>query len=80
MSQTQTTLVGQDSVDCRVLHVAFELSESKWVLAFSDGRTEAAMARIVTIASRDLKVLSQELEKAKKSVRAGPGVSCGQLL
>ena len=66
MNQTQTTLGGEDSVDGRVLHVAFELSESKWVLAFSDGRAPAAKARIVSIAGRDLKHLSGELAKAKR--------------
>jgi transposase len=65
MSQTQTTLVGEHSVEGRVLHVAFELSESKWVLAFSDGRTPAAKARIVTIPSRDLERLGSEIVKAK---------------
>ena len=64
--KSQTTLNNNDSATADKLHVAFELSESQWVLAFSDGRRKAATARIVRIPSRDLGRLGDELSLAKK--------------
>src|SRR5579884_3584587 len=45
------------------LYVAFELSQKKWKLAFSDGKT--ARARTVTIAAQDWEALSRELGRAR---------------
>ena len=37
MKKTQETLRNKDSIKEAVLYIAFELSNSKWKLAFSDG-------------------------------------------
>ena len=44
------------------MHLAFELSESKWKLGFSDGKK----MRFRSIAARDLEQLGEEIEKAKE--------------
>jgi len=64
---TQTTKA-KNSDDDRMVHVALELSEKKWVLAFSDGR-RATKARLVTIESRDLARLREELAAARERFR-----------
>jgi len=74
---TQTTVVDSSDHE-RKLHVAFELSEKKWVLAFSDGR-RATKARLVTIDSRDLVRLPREIAAAQNRFGLNPAtpvVSC----
>jgi transposase len=64
--------------DERMLHVAFELSEKKWVLAFSDGR-RATKARLVAMESRDLLRLKDEIGRARERFGLEPStpvVSC----
>jgi transposase len=56
----------------QTLHVAFELSEGKWKLAFA--REAAAPPRIRTVAARDLAAVEQEITKAK--ARLGLSADC----
>jgi transposase len=62
MKKTQATLRKDGITKVAVLHVAFELSDSKWKLAFSDG----SKVRLVSIAAGDLRRLWEEIDKAKK--------------
>ena len=52
------------------LYVAFELGNTKWKLAFSDGEK----VRFISIVARGLKQLGEEVEKAKKRFRLVEGV------
>jgi len=52
------------------LYLAFELGNTKWKLAFSDGEK----VRYVSIVARGLKQLGEEVEKAKKRFRLVEGV------
>jgi transposase len=61
MKKTEGTPVKDDSRKGIVLHLAFELSHSKWKLAFSDG----VKIRTVTMEARNLEALQEEIEKAK---------------
>ncbi|MGB7062866.1 MAG: IS110 family transposase [Candidatus Zixiibacteriota bacterium] len=61
MKKTQETLRREDSTKEAVLHLAFELSNTKWKLAFSD----CSKRRLVTIRARNLEELQEEIEKAK---------------
>ena len=61
MRKIQETLQAQSTTDQDVMYIAFELSNSTWRLAFSDGNKK----RHVTIKARDLKQLEREIEKAK---------------
>jgi transposase len=61
MKKTQETLRREDSTKEAVLHLAFELSNRKWKLAFSD----CSKRRLVTINARNLQQLQEEIEKAK---------------
>ncbi len=61
MKKTQETPRKKDSTKEMVLHMAFELSDTKWKLAFSD----CMKRRLVTINARDLEQLQEEIEKAK---------------
>jgi len=61
MKKTQETLRREDSTKQAVLHLAFELSDTKWKLAFSD----CSKRRLVTINARNLQQLQEEIEKAK---------------
>ena len=61
MKKTQETLRREDSAKQAVLHMAFELSDTKWKLAFS----ECSKRRLVTIRARNLEQLQEEIEKAK---------------
>ena len=63
MRKNQTALSGQDSTAARDLYVAFELSKSKWKLAFSD--EPGRRPRLVTIDARDLARLEVEINKAR---------------
>jgi transposase len=61
MKKTQETLKQDVSKKAAVLHVAFELSNSKWKLGFSDGNK----MRFKSIDARNLEQLEEEIEKAK---------------
>ena len=61
MKKTQETLRREDSTKEAVLHLAFELSNTKWKLAFSD----CSKRRLVSINARNLQQLQEEIEKAK---------------
>ena len=62
MKKTQETLRIKDSIKEAILYIAFELSNLKWKLAFSNGEK----MRTVTIDARDLDKLHEEIEKAKQ--------------
>jgi transposase len=62
MKKTQRTLPAEDSTKENEMHLAFELSHSKWKLAFGHN----GKLRMVSADARDLKRLQQEIEKAKK--------------
>ena len=61
MKKTKGTPRKEVSISEKVLHLAFELSQNKWKLAFSD---ESKM-RFKSIAARNLKQLHEEIEKAQ---------------
>lgn len=61
MKMIQETPRKKDSTKQAVLHMAFELSDTKWKLAFSD----CIKKRLITINARDLGQLQEEIEKAK---------------
>jgi transposase len=61
MRKIQETLQAQSTTDQDIMYIAFELSNSTWRLAFSDGNKK----RHVTIKARDLKQLEREIIKAK---------------
>jgi len=61
MQKTKGTLSKDDTKKVSVLHVAFELSEDKWKLGFSDGNK----MRFKSIEARDLWQLQKEIEQAK---------------
>ena len=65
MKKTQETLRKDVSTKTAVLHVAFELSNSKWKLGFSDGNK----MRFKTIVARNLEQLKEEIQKAKSRFR-----------
>lgn len=62
MKQTQGTLGDESNTRSAVLYTAFELSASKWKLAFSDGEK----IRYVTVEAGDLRKVRAEVVKAKK--------------
>jgi transposase len=61
MKKTKGTSKKDDTKNETVLHLAFELSETKWKLGFSDGKK----MRFVSMAARNLEQLHEEIEKAK---------------
>jgi transposase len=61
MNKTQETLPREDNTKASVLYTAFELSNTKWKLASSDG----SKVRHKTITARVLPQLQAELDKAK---------------
>jgi len=61
MKKTQRTLQREDTTKKEVLHLAFELSETKWKLGFSDG----TKMRFKSMTARNLDQLQEEIEKAK---------------
>ena len=65
MKKTQETLRKDVSTKTAVLHVAFELSNSKWKLGFSDGNK----MRFKSVDARNLEQLEEEIEKAKSRFR-----------
>ncbi len=70
MNKTKETPIRKDTTREAILHLAFELSNSKWKLAFSDGNK----MRFVSIGARDLKRLQEENEKAKVRFRLSDDV------
>ena len=62
MRKIQETLQAQSTTTQDIMYIAFELSNSTWRLAFSDGNKK----RHVTIKARDLKQLEMEIKKVKK--------------
>jgi transposase len=71
MKKTQRTLQKENTTKKEVLHLAFELSQNKWKLGFSDGNKQ----RYKTIVARDLNQLQEEIEKAKGKFKLGEDVS-----
>jgi transposase len=61
MKKTKGTPGKDDSKKETVLHMAFELSQDKWKLGFSDGKK----MRFSNVAARDLDRLHEEIDKAK---------------
>ena len=62
MKKTQETLRIKDSIKEAILYIAFELSNSKWKLAFSDG----SKVRYKTITAGNLAQLQIEIDLAKQ--------------
>ena len=62
MRTIQETLQSQGTTDHGIMYIAFELSNSTWRMAFSDGNKK----RHATIKARDLKQLGVEIDKAKR--------------
>jgi transposase len=62
MTETKGTLREDGSTREAVLHLAFELSNTKWKLGFSDGRK----MRYVTVDARDVGQVQGEISKAKR--------------
>ena len=62
MRTIHETLQAQGTTDHDIMYIAFELSNSTWRMAFSDGNKK----RHVTIKARDLKQLWVEIDKAKR--------------
>ena len=62
MKKTQRTLRADNSTKAPVMQLAFELSLSKWKLAFGHN----GKMRMVSIDARDLDQIQQAIEKAKK--------------
>lgn len=76
---TRTTLVDNDIADPAVLYLAFELSDSRWLLAFSDGRGRASKARLLSVPAGELDQLREEMTRAKQHFGLGDDcvvVSC----
>lgn len=62
---TQATPNANDKAKGGILHMAMELSQKQWLIAFSDG----ARRRQVTVAARDLKALGAAIEAAKVKLK-----------
>ena len=62
MKKTQETLKKHDTTKQDVMYTAFELSNKKWKLAFSDG----SKIRYVSTDARDLHKLRSQIALAKK--------------
>ena len=62
MRRTQETLKKKDTTKDTVLYIAFELSDKKWKLAFSNG----SKVRYVSTDARDLNKLQVQIAMAKK--------------
>jgi len=75
MKKTQETLRLKDTINAAMLYIAFELSSSKWKLAFSDG----SKIRYKTITAGNLAQLQVEIKLAKQKFKMGEDarmVSC----
>jgi hypothetical protein len=67
MKKTQETLRIKDSIKESVLYIAFELSNSKWKLAFSDG----SKIRYKTITAGNLDQLQVEMSECSVVMKPG---------
>ena len=65
MKKTQETLRIKDIIKEAILYIAFELSNSKWKLAFSDG----SKIRHKAITAGNLAQLQVEIELAKRKFK-----------
>ena len=65
MKKSQETLQPKDTIKAAVLYIAFELSNSKWKLAFSDGSKD----RYKTITAGNLAQLQVEIDLAKQKFK-----------
>ena len=65
MRKTQETLRMKDTIKEAVLYIAFELSNSKWKLAFCDG----SKIRYKTVKAGDLDQLQVEIDLAKRKFK-----------
>ena len=75
--ETAVTRKAEASRSERVLHMALELAEKSWTVAFTTGLGQRP--RIRRVASRDLEALAYEIEKAKRRLGLAaetPVVSC----
>lgn len=70
MKKTKETPIKESSRKEEVLHLAFELSKSKWKLAFSDTKK----VRSKGIEARNLEQLQEEIRKAKERFKLKDGV------
>ena len=70
MKKTEGTPRKNGSTRQAVLHLAFELSNSKWKLGFSDGNK----MRYVTITARNVEGVQEEIGKAKRRFGLGDDV------
>jgi len=70
MKKTQETLQLENSTKAAVLYIAFELSSSKWKLAFSDG----SKIRYKTVTAANLAQLQTEIELSKRKFKMIEGV------
>ena len=70
MKQTQETLRKEDSTKQKVLYIAFELGNTEWKLAFSDG----SKIRYVSIDARKLYQVEREIERARKHFGLAEGI------
>jgi transposase len=59
--KTKGTLKREDTTKETILYMPFELSDTKWKIAFSDGNKK----RLITMDARNLDQLQEEIEKAK---------------
>ncbi len=71
MDQKQTTSETELTPQCPVLYVAFELGNSTWKLALSDGRK----VRHVTVTARDLGQVQRALLRAQNHFAMAEGCS-----
>lgn len=67
MKQTQETLRIEDTPKQGAIYIAFELSNTEWKLAFSEG----SKIRYVSIDARKLYQVEREIEKARKHFGLG---------
>lgn len=65
MKKSEETLRLKDTIKVAVLYIAFELSSSKWKLAFSDG----SKVRYKTITAGNLAQLQVEIDLAKRKFK-----------
>jgi transposase len=60
-AKTKETLKREDTTKETILYMPFEMSDTKWKIAFSDGNKK----RLITMVARNLDQLQEEIEKAK---------------
>ncbi len=65
------TLTTQDSATDKILYLALELSDKKWLLGFSNGERQ----RKKSITAGDLEALDQEVTRAKEKLKLAPECS-----